>query len=82
LKNLSRFLNLLENSIVCCTWIAGGLRVVDVANLAQPEETGHFIPKLRNGNTAPQSNDVEVDDRGILYLLDRDRGLDILELTS
>jgi hypothetical protein len=42
----------------------------------------HFILKLRNGNTAPQSNDVEVDDRGILYLLDRDRGLDILELTS
>ena len=51
-------------------------------NPAQPKETGHFIPKLRNGNTAQQSNDVEVDDRGILYLLDRDRGLDILELTS
>ena len=82
MKSLSCFLNLLENSIVCCTWFAGGLRVVAVANPAQPEEIGHFMPEPRNGYIAPQSNDVEVDDRGIIYLLDRDRGLDILELTS
>ena len=82
MKNLSCFLNLLEISIICCTWFAGGLRVVDVANPAQPEVIGQFMPKLRNGNTAPQSNDVEVDDKGILYLLDCDRGLNILELTS
>jgi hypothetical protein len=29
----------------------------------------------------PQSNDVDVDDNGLIYLLDRNSGLDILEMT-
>ncbi len=29
----------------------------------------------------PQSNDVDVDDNGLIYLLDRNNGLDILEMT-
>ena len=77
-----QFQDHLENSIVCCTWFAGGLRVLDVANPVQPKEIGYFMPEPRNGYTAPQSNDVEVDHRGLIYLLDRDKGLDILELTS
>ena len=75
-----QFQDHLENSIICCTWFAGGLRVVDVADPSRPEEIAYFMPEPRAGLTAPQSNDVEVDDRGLIYLLDRDKGLDILEL--
>jgi hypothetical protein len=32
-----------------------------------------------NGHAAPQSNDVEVDTRGLIYVIDRLAGFDILE---
>ena len=38
-----------------------------------PEEVGHFIPEPVGGQPAPQSNDVDVDDRGLIYLIDRSR---------
>jgi hypothetical protein len=37
------------------------------------------MPEPVNGNPSPQSNDVDVDERGLIYLLDRNDGLDILE---
>ncbi len=37
------------------------------------------IPAPRVGFGSPQSNDVCVDERGLIYLLDRNAGLDILE---
>ena len=39
-------------------------------------ETGSPV----NGAASPQSNDVDVDGNGLIYLLDRDWGLDILEM--
>jgi hypothetical protein len=42
-------------------------------------EVGHFIPEPTAGESSPQSNDVDVDDRGLIYLLDRNQGVDILE---
>lgn len=62
-----------------CAWFSGGLRVVDIANPALPKETGFYIPEPRKGHDAPQTNDVDRDDRGLIYLLDRDNGLDIVE---
>jgi hypothetical protein len=32
-----------------------------------------------NGHLAPQSNDVDVDTRGLIYVIDRLQGFDILE---
>ena len=72
----------MENSLVCCTCFAGGLRLVDVANPAQPKEVGYFIPEPREGFASPQSNDVEIDDRGLMYLFNRDKGFNILEFTG
>lgn len=77
-----QFQDHLEDSIVCCTWFAGGLRMIDVANPARPKEVGYFMPEPRAGHAAPQSNDVEVDERGLMYLFDRDKGFDILEFTG
>ncbi|GAB4072980.1 RNA polymerase subunit sigma-70 [Ancylobacter sonchi] len=65
-------------SLVFASWFAGGLRVIDLADPDTPREIGHFIPSPAPGHVAPQSNDVDVDPRGIVALLDRDRGLDLL----
>ena len=69
----------IDGTLVYCTWFSGGLRIVDVADPFSPAEVGSFIPAPRAGFDAPQSNDVCVDDRGLIYLLDRNAGLDILE---
>ena len=70
----------MEDTLVYASWFSGGLRVIDIANPELPVEVGHFIPEPSGGETSPQSNDVEVDKRRLIYLLDRNRGLDILEL--
>jgi hypothetical protein len=70
----------MDGTLVYCTWFSGGLRIVDVADPAAPREVGHFIPEPAAGRTSPQSNDVDVDRNGLIYLGDRYTGLDILEL--
>jgi len=65
---------------VYCAWFSGGLRVVDVADPLAPQEVAHFIPQPAAGRSAPQTNDVDVDERGLVYIVDRYAGFDILEL--
>ncbi len=76
-----QFREKMDGTLVYLTWFAGGLRVVDVADPHLPKEVAHFIPEPVNGAASPQSNDVDVDGNGLIYLLDRDWGLDILEMT-
>jgi hypothetical protein len=64
---------------VCAAWFAGGLRMVDIADPTQPEEIGFFIPEPVDGQSCPQTNDVDVDDRGLIYIVDRQAGFDVLE---
>jgi hypothetical protein len=71
----------LDSTLVFATWFAGGLRIIDVANPSVPREVGHFIPEPVAGAAAPQSNDVDVGPDGLIYLLDRVNGFDILEFT-
>lgn len=68
-------------NLTFAAWFAGGLRVIDIGDPLAPREYGYFIPPPPAGFTAPQSMDVEVDERGIVYLLDRNSGLDILEIS-
>ncbi len=63
-----------------CTFFSAGLRAVDVGDPLNPKELGYFMPAPAKDFAAPQSNDVFVDDRGLVYLIDRIDGLDILEL--
>jgi len=72
----------LDTTLVYLAWFAGGLRVVDVADPYLPVEIAHYIPDPGPGGPAPQSNDVDVDHRGLIYLLDRVNGLDILEMSA
>jgi hypothetical protein len=69
----------LSDTLVHASWFSGGLRIVDIADPAAPREVGHYIPEPPAGQSSPQSNDVDVDARGLIYLLDRNQGLDVLE---
>jgi hypothetical protein len=75
-----QFAERIDGSLVYCAWFSGGLRIVDVADPRAPREIGSFIPEPCGGRPSPQSNDVDIDDRGLIYLADRNIGLDILEL--
>lgn len=74
-----QFREKLDSTLVYLTWFSGGLRIVDVKDPTRPEEVGHYIPEPRGGFPSPQSNDLDVDDRGLIYMIDRNAGLDILE---
>lgn len=74
-----QFAERIRGSLVHCTWFSGGLRVVDLSDPLHPREVAHFIPEPRGGAKAPQSNDVDLDDRGLIHVIDRRFGYDILE---
>ena len=63
---------------VYVTWFNAGLRIVDISDPFRPQEVGYYVPA-----GAPQSNDVFVDERGLIYIADRcGGGLDIVEYTG
>ena len=76
---MHQFQEHLEDTRLFCAWFSGGLRVIDVKDPYEPKETGFFIPEPRGGHAAPQTNDVDVDARGLVYTIDRNRGFDIIE---
>jgi hypothetical protein len=76
-----QFREKLDGTLVYLTWFSGGLRIIDVADPFRPKEVGHFIPEPVMGAPSPQSNDVDVDQDGLIYLIDRDAGFDVLEAT-
>ncbi len=69
-------------SLIFCAWFAGGLRIVDLADPLAPQEVGWFMPEPVAGCPAPQTNDVDVDDRGLVHLVDRYVGYDIVEFAG
>lgn len=75
-----QFREKLDSTLIYATWFAGGVRVLDIANPFLPIEVAHFMEPGPTG-APPQSNDVDVDHTGLIYVLDRNRGLDILEMT-
>lgn len=72
----------MSGTIVLAAWFSGGLRVIDVADPRAPSEIGWYIPEPCGGRTAPQTNDIAVDDRGLIYLVDRHVGFDIVEMAG
>lgn len=72
-----------SDQIVIGTFFNGGLRAYDISNAYQPKEVGVFVPPAPAlaPTGAIQLNDVFVDERGIVYTVDRHvGGLYILEM--
>jgi hypothetical protein len=76
---MHQFQEHIDGDLLFCAWFSGGVRIVDIADPENPTEVGHFIPEPVGDNASPQTNDVDVDGRGLIYLIDRNRGFDILE---
>ena len=72
----------MTGTLVHAVWFGGGLRILDIADPTAPREVGYFIPDPVGGRPAPQSNDVMLDDRGLIYVVDRHVGFDVLEFTG
>jgi hypothetical protein len=79
------------------TWFNAGVRAIDIRDPYHPKEVGYFIPAITEATdkrcikvdgkdvckVAIQSNNVETDDRGYVYVVDRaGTGLHILEVTG
>ena len=60
-------------------WFAHGVRMVDFSNPRNLRETAYFVPDVPEGCTRVQANDVTVDERGLIYVTDRQRGVTIIE---
>jgi hypothetical protein len=69
-------------TVVPFAWFAQGLRIVDFADPYQPKEIGHFLPDPAPGADRASSNDVTIDNRGLIYLVDRINGVDIVESSA
>ncbi len=71
-----------SEDIVIGTFFNGGLRAYDISDPYQPKEIATFVPPAPNGTPAGavQLNDVFVDEREVVYTVDRHTGgLYILE---
>jgi hypothetical protein len=84
--------------LVFVAWFNAGVRALDIRDPYHPREVGYYIPaitkrtdkrcvKLDDGKerckVAIQTNNVDVDDRGYIYIVDRaNTGLHILQLTG
>jgi hypothetical protein len=85
------------NRVLFLAHFNAGVRAIDVRDPLQPKEIGYFIPAItdktdkrcvgtgadQHCKTAIQTNNVEVDDRGYIYIVDRaNTGMHILQLTG
>ena len=62
--------------LVFVSWFNAGVRALDIRDPYRPVEVAHYVPA---GN--PLTNNVEVDERGYIYIVDRGSlGMHILEL--
>lgn len=69
-----------KNNLIYAAWFSAGLRIIDISNPYKLREVGYFVPPTPKGQTAVQTNDVYVDDRDLIYIIDRlGAGLDILK---
>ena len=86
-----------HKKVAFITYFNAGVRAVDIRNPYRPKEIGYFIPSITEATDkrcikvdgkdrckiAIQSNNLETDDRGYVYVVDRaNTGMHILELTG
>jgi hypothetical protein len=81
---------IIGGSLLYVAYFNAGLRVVDISDPFKPREVGYYIPTpaeaTRKGDGSQkviQTNDVDLDGRGLIYVTDRaGAGLHILQFTG
>jgi len=91
------FTPIFYRQLIFVSWFNAGMRVVDIRDPFNPKEIGYYIPAITENTDercvtiadesrckiAIQTNNLEVDDRGYIYLVDRaNTGMHIVELTG
>lgn len=86
-----------DKRVLFVAYFNAGVRAIDIRDPYSPKELGYYIPAITaqtdkrcvknpDGESCKnviQSNNVEVDDRGYVYVVDRaDTGMHIVELTG
>jgi hypothetical protein len=86
-----------DKRMIFIAYFNAGVRAVDIRDPYSPQEAGYYIPAITKDTdtrcvtnpggesckTVIQTNNVDVDDRGYIYIVDRaDTGMHILELTG
>jgi hypothetical protein len=75
--------SMIDDRYIYVTYFNGGLRILDIQDRYRPLEAGYFIPERPEGQEVVQTNDVFVDVRGLIYIVDRlDGHMYILERTE
>jgi hypothetical protein len=73
------------NRVLFIAHFNAGVRAVDVRDPYHPREIAYYVPAATSNTTGGgiQTNNVDVDDRGYIYIVDRnDTGMHILELSG
>lgn len=85
------------NKVLFVAYFNAGIRAIDMRNPWSPRELGYYVPRVNprtdercvtdNGvetcKIAIQTNNLEIDDRGFVYAVDRaNSGMHIVELTQ
>ena len=91
------FAPVFRNKLAVISYFNGGVRALDIRDPFQPREVGFFIPSITRDTdercvkidgkdrckVAIQTNNVETDDRGYIYIVDRaGTGMHILSVTG
>lgn len=69
-------------SVIPFAWFAQGLRLVDIADPFAPREIGFYEPDVPDGCERVSSNDATMDTRGLIYVTDRQHGVDVIEVLN
>ena len=80
----------LVGKLTTVAWFNGGLRVWDIREPFNVMQVAFYVPEgnantppLQGGQLAYMTNNVDIDNRGFIYIVDRNgAGMDILQLTG
>lgn len=63
-----------SDRLVFATYFSGGVRVYDLADPDDPREIAHWVPAPPPGREVTQSNDLFVDEGGLIWVSERHTG--------
>ena len=70
-----------SDEIIVGTFFSGGVRAYDIKNPYQPQEIAWCEPDVPTGQVSTMINDLYIDERGLIYALDRlNGGLYVIEM--